>query len=40
MNSRITGNTKVLGIIGSPVTHSLSPLMHNTAIEADIGGYE
>jgi len=24
----------VLGIIGSPVTHSLSPLMHNTAIEA------
>ena len=24
----------MLGIIGSPVTHSLSPLMHNTAIEA------
>ena len=30
----VTGETKVLGIIGSPVRHSLSPLMHNAAIEA------
>jgi len=34
MKSRITGRTKVLGIIGSPITHSLSPLMQNAAIEA------
>ena len=34
MKSRITGQTKVLGIIGSPITHSLSPLMQNAAIEA------
>ncbi len=34
MKSRITGRTRVLGIIGSPVTHSLSPLMQNAAIEA------
>lgn len=29
----ITGNTKLLGIIGDPVEHSLSPLMQNAAIE-------
>ena len=28
----ITGKTKLLGIIGDPVEHSLSPLMHNSAI--------
>ena len=28
----ITGKTKLLGIIGDPVEHSLSPVMHNTAI--------
>jgi shikimate dehydrogenase len=27
----ITGKTKVVGIIGDPVEHSLSPLMHNAA---------
>ncbi|MGB9937974.1 MAG: shikimate dehydrogenase [Methanobacterium sp.] len=27
----ITGKTKVVGIIGNPVEHSLSPLMHNAA---------
>ena len=27
----INGRTKVYGIIGNPVTHSLSPLMHNQA---------
>ncbi|AFZ33853.1 Shikimate dehydrogenase [Stanieria cyanosphaera PCC 7437] len=29
----ITGATKLLGIIGDPVEHSLSPVMHNAAIE-------
>ncbi|MEL7419706.1 MAG: shikimate dehydrogenase [Cyanobacteria bacterium J06555_3] len=29
---KITGKTKVLGIIGDPVEHSLSPVMHNAAI--------
>jgi len=29
----VTGTTKILGIIGHPVSHSLSPLMHNTALE-------
>ncbi|MBV6626494.1 MAG: shikimate dehydrogenase [Rivularia sp. (in: Bacteria)] len=28
----ITGNTKLLGVIGHPVEHSLSPLMHNAAL--------
>ncbi len=29
---KITGRTKLLGVIGHPVTHSLSPLMHNAAL--------
>lgn len=28
----ITGTTKLLGVIGDPVEHSLSPVMHNAAI--------
>jgi shikimate dehydrogenase len=28
----ITGTTQLLGVIGHPVTHSLSPAMHNAAI--------
>lgn len=30
--SVITGTTKLLGVIGYPVEHSLSPVMHNAAI--------
>lgn len=30
----VTGKTRVLGIIGWPVAHSLSPLMQNAALEA------
>ncbi len=29
---RITGTTKLLGVIGDPIEHSLSPVMHNAAI--------
>jgi len=32
MMTRITGTTKLLGVIGHPVAHSLSPVMHNAAI--------
>ena len=31
---QLTGKTRVLGIIGHPVAHSLSPLMQNAAIVA------
>jgi shikimate dehydrogenase len=29
---RITGTTKLLGVIGDPIDHSLSPIIHNAAI--------
>ncbi|MBH8561579.1 shikimate dehydrogenase [Nostoc sp. CENA67] len=32
MTKLITGKTKLLGVIGHPVEHSLSPVMHNAAI--------
>jgi shikimate dehydrogenase len=32
MNQLITGKTKLLGVIGDPIEHSLSPVMHNAAI--------
>lgn len=33
MGSWITGKTTLLGLFGSPVEHSVSPVMHNTAFE-------
>jgi shikimate dehydrogenase len=30
---KITGHTKIIGVIGDPVEHSRSPQMHNTAIQ-------
>lgn len=33
MGSRISGKTKVIGLLGWPVSHSLSPAMHNAAFE-------
>lgn len=29
---QITGNTKLLGVIGCPIEHSLSPVLHNAAL--------
>lgn len=34
MPQRITGHTQLVGIIASPIRHSKSPMMHNTAFEA------
>ncbi|MBS3989887.1 MAG: shikimate dehydrogenase, partial [Dethiobacter sp.] len=31
---QIDGQTKVVGLIGDPITHSLSPAMHNAAYQA------
>lgn len=31
MNELITGHTKLTGLLGSPVSHSISPTMHNEA---------
>lgn len=33
---KITGKTKLLGVIGDPIEHSLSPVMHNAAL-AEMG---
>lgn len=30
IDARVTGQTKLLGIIGNPVEHSISPILHNT----------
>lgn len=31
--AQITGTTKILGVIGDPIAHSLSPVIHNAAID-------
>ncbi len=33
MNNKITGHTILTGLLGSPVSHSISPLMHNEAFK-------
>lgn len=33
MNNNITGHTILTGLLGSPVSHSISPLMHNEAFK-------
>ena len=33
MTERITGKTRLTGLLGSPVTHSISPMMHNEAFK-------
>ncbi len=34
MSGNVLGTTKILGVMGFPVSHSLSPVMHNAAIAA------
>ena len=34
MPQRITGHTQLIGLIATPIRHSKSPMMHNTAFEA------
>lgn len=33
MEHRITGHTRLTGLLGSPVKHSISPMMHNEAFQ-------
>lgn len=33
MTSRITGHTRLTGLLGSPVAHSISPMMHNESFK-------
>jgi shikimate dehydrogenase len=37
--NQVTGKTRICGIIGDPVVHSMSPVMHNAAFEALGLGY-
>ncbi len=36
--AKITGNTKLLGVMGCPIEHSLSPVMHNAALASRMLG--
>ena len=33
MTNQITGHTRLTGLLGSPVEHSISPMMHNEAFQ-------
>lgn len=33
MTDRITGHTRLIGLLGSPVEHSISPMMHNESFK-------
>ena len=33
-NCVITGKTRVCGVIGDPIEHTMSPVLHNTAFRA------
>ena len=33
MINQITGHTRLTGLLGSPVEHSISPMMHNEAFQ-------
>ena len=33
MSRIMTGHTRLTGLLGSPVSHSISPMMHNEAFE-------
>ena len=33
-SSRVRRTTKLIGIVGNPLSHSLSPVIHNRAFEA------
>ena len=34
MTRTITGATRVAGVVGHPIAHSLSPVLHNAWLEA------
>ena len=38
MTEHITGTTMLTGLLGSPVAHSLSPLMHNESFRWKVFG--
>ena len=33
MNYEITGHTRLTGLLGHPVSHSISPMMHNASFQ-------
>ena len=33
MDNKINSNTKIFGLIGNPINHSFSPIMHNAAFK-------